>query len=276
MRTKAWTGYAPGKSPHVRQGYGRTGLAGARRGHDPGEGRRALRGQSQRGEGAAARLPRRGLLGWPFGREGGAVKRGGEGGRRGRHDRDQLLGAVLDDLKGAASHPGSKSNRRKCELGERLRAATGLPLREVTAFLRISKSSYEYWRTRLGRPDRHAALRARELFEEGSRNWGYRTIWARLRREGTRASEEVVRRLIREESLEVVCNRRRGRWSSYAGEVWVTDITEFRIPAGKAYLSAVVDCFDGRPAGWRIGPSPTAALANGSLADAVARVAEPG
>ena len=53
-------------------------------------------------------------------------------------------------------------------------------------------------------------------------------------------------------------------------ELWVTDITEFRIPAGKAYLSAVVDCFDGRPAGWRIGPSPTAALANGSLADAVA------
>ena len=35
-------------------------------------------------------------------------------------------------------------------------------------------------------------------------------------------------------------------------------------------MSAVVDCFDGRPAGWRIGPSPTAALANGSLADAVA------
>lgn len=100
----------------------------------------------------------------------------------------------------------------------------------------------------------------------------------------------MVRRLMREEGLEVVYNRRRRRWSSYAGEVsaappnlvardfsapapdelWVTDITEFRIPAGKAYLSAVVDCFDGRPAGWRIGPSPTAALANGSLADAVA------
>ena len=99
-----------------------------------------------------------------------------------------------------------------------------------------------------------------------------------------------MRRLMREEGLEVVYNRRRRRWSSYAGEVsaappnlvardfsapapdelWVTDITEFRIPAGKAYLSAVVDCFDGRPAGWRIGPSPTAALANGSLADAVA------
>lgn len=64
---------------------------------------------------------------------------------------NRLLRAVLDDLKGAGSHPGSMSNRRKCELGERLRAATGLPLREITAFLRIS-SSYEYRRARLGRP----------------------------------------------------------------------------------------------------------------------------
>ena len=96
---------------------------------------------------------------------------------------------MLDDLKGAGSHPGSMSNRRKCELGERLRAATGLPLREITAFLRIS-SSYEYRRARLGRPDKYAALRARvrELFEEGSRNWGYRTVWARLRREGVSGS----------------------------------------------------------------------------------------
>ena len=102
---------------------------------------------------------------------------------------NMLLRAVLDDLKGAGSHPASMSNRRKCELGERLRAATGLPLREITAFLRIS-SSYEYRRARLGRPDKYAALRARvrELFEEGSRNWGYRTVWARLRREGVSGS----------------------------------------------------------------------------------------
>lgn len=206
---------------------------------------------------------------------------------------NMLLRAVLDDLKGAGSHPASMSNRRKCELGERLRAATGRPLREITAFLRISRSSYEYWRARLSRPDKYAALRGRvrELFEEGGRNWGYRTIWARLRREGRRASEKVVRRLMREEGLEVVYNRRRRRgWSSYEGEVsaappnlvardfsaaapdelWVTDVTEFRVPAGKVYLSAVVDCYDGRPAGWRIGPRPTASLANGSLLDALA------
>ena len=53
----------------------------------------------------------------------------------------------------------------------------------------------------LSRPDKYAALRGRvqELFEEGGRNWGYRTIWARLRREGG-ARPKVVRRLMREEN----------------------------------------------------------------------------
>ncbi len=45
--------------------------------------------------------------------------------------------------------------------------------------------------------------------------------------------------------------------------LWATDITEFRLPgdAGKCYLSAVLDCFDGRPVAWSIGARPTAELA---------------
>ena len=49
---------------------------------------------------------------------------------------------------------------------------------------------------------------------------------------------------------------------------WVTDLTEFSIPAGKAYLSPVIDCHDGMPVAWTIGTSPNAELANGMLADA--------
>ena len=118
-------------------------------------------------------------------------------------------------------------------------------------------------------------------------------IWARLRRAGTRVSEKVVRRVMREEGLEVVYNRRRRHWSSYAGEIseapgnlvgrdfrasapdelWLTDITEFRAgPDGpKAYLSAVVDCFDGKPVAWSVGPRPDAELANSSLLKALAQ-----
>ena len=53
------------------------------------------------------------------------------------------LRAVFDDLKGAGSAPASMPRRRCVELGERLPAATGLPLTRVLAFLGTSKSSYE-------------------------------------------------------------------------------------------------------------------------------------
>lgn len=215
---------------------------------------------------------------------------------------NMLLRAVLDDLKGGGSHPGSMSNRRKCELGERLRAETGLPLREITAFLRISKSSYEYHRARLGR-DRDAALRplVGEAFAAGRGAYGYRRVHAELRARGVRASEKRVRRVMREEGLEAARPRRR-RYSSYAGEEGmagapnlllsdpardlhdfsaarpgerlVTDITEFRLPDDprRVYLSPCVDLFDGDVVAFSAGTSPSKALVAEMLAGAAAAV----
>ncbi len=34
---------------------------------------------------------------------------------------------------------------------------------------------------------------------------------------------------------------------------WLTDITEFHIPAEKDYLSPIIDCFDGLPVAWTKG-----------------------
>lgn len=39
----------------------------------------------------------------------------------------------------------------------------------------------------------------------------------------------------------------RGFHAEKPNEKWLADITEFAIPAGKAYLSPIVDCFDGMP-----------------------------
>ena len=210
---------------------------------------------------------------------------------------NQLLRAVLDDLKGAGSPPASISNRRKAGLGERLREATGLPLREITAFLRISKSSYEYHRARLGR-DRDADIRALVVsaFEASGGAYGYRRVHAELARSGVRCSEKRVRRVMAEEGLEARSTARSPhRWSSYAGEDGravapnlllrdgrrdshdfsaarpgervVTDVTEFRLgPRGpRCYLSAAVDLFDGRVVAWSAGPSPSKALVQGML-----------
>ena len=53
-------------------------------------------------------------------------------------------------------------------------------------------------------------------------------------------------------------------------EKWLTDLTEFRIPGGKVYLSAIIDCFDGMVVSWAIGTSPDAELVNTMLDDALA------
>lgn len=106
----------------------------------------------------------------------------------------------------------------------------------------------------------------------------------------TRASiYQWRKRYLKEEGL-VVRIKRRGKYSSYAGEItpevgnilerdfhtdkpnqkWLTDITEFAIPAGKIYLSPIVDCFDGLLVTWNISTKPNAALVNTMLDHAIA------
>lgn len=87
-------------------------------------------------------------------------------------------------------------------------------------------------------------------------------------------------------------NKKTAKYNSYAGEgtpavpnkiernfsaekpnnKWLTDITEFAIPAGKVYLSPMVDCFDGLLVTWKIGLSPDATLVNTMLDDAISQL----
>ena len=121
------------------------------------------------------------------------------------------------------------------------------------------------------------------------------------------APERAVRRAMRERGL-VPCRRRDARpWSSYAGEpeggrpenvpreralarraagegfrlahdfsaarpgeLLVTDVTQFSLNGWRAYLSPVVDCWDGMPVAWRVSARPDSALCDGSLSDALA------
>ena len=201
-------------------------------------------------------------------------------------ENDILRGAV-DLLK--AGSPGSMSNMEKTVLINKLRLESDRPLRELTDSLRISKSSYEYQRRAISRPDKHAGLRARvrEAFEDANASRGYRYVTHALRSgdDPVVVSEKVVRRIMREEGLSVAYAKRRARYSSYKGEIsdapenlvnrrfraaapnelWLTDITEFGLPGGKVYLSPILDCFDGGLPAWSIGTSPNAELANSSL-----------
>jgi transposase InsO family protein len=55
-------------------------------------------------------------------------------------------------------------------------------------------------------------------------------------------------------------------------EKWLTDITEFSLPAGKVYLSPIIDCFDGLAVTWSIGTSPNAKLVNSMLDAAISQL----
>lgn len=49
----------------------------------------------------------------------------------------------------------------------------------------------------------------------------------------------------------------------------IKNITEFHIPAGKIYLSPIIDCFDGTVVSWTIGTAPNADLVNTMLDNAI-------
>lgn len=55
---------------------------------------------------------------------------------------------------------------------------------------------------------------------------------------------------------------------------WLTDITEFQIPAGKVYRSPVIDCFDGRAISRPIRTQPDTSLVNTILDAAIGTVVD--
>lgn len=216
-----------------------------------------------------------------------------------------VLRAVLDDPK--AGFPASLSNRRRVELGERLRRDYGFSLARVTALLGLSRSTYYDNRRALleGRPPRGRDARegrdeldaqVRAAFDASGGEYGYRRLCGWLAAAGTPRSQREVRGSVARQGLVARCGRTAKKWSSYAGEpapappnlllgprgrhlfsaaapgeVWATDITEMRAADGtKVYLSAVVDMFDQGVAAARVSRHPDSALADSTLLGALA------
>ena len=184
--------------------------------------------------------------------------------------------------------PRRLANNEKATLIDALR--NKYPLNKLLMMVDMPKSSYFYQRRAQKRPEKHAELRVevKNIFAENRKCYGYRRIHAAIRSKGITVSEKVVRRIMKEEQLAVPYNKRR-RYSSYQGEIspavdnlvardfhadkpntkWLTDLTEFHIPAGKVYLSPIIDCFDGMVISWTIGTSPDAELVNTMLDAAI-------
>lgn len=184
-------------------------------------------------------------------------------------------------------------NREKAVIIDAMKDKHSLP--RLLKLLNMAKSSYYYQETVLKQPDKHNAVRKKiiEIFEENRSCYGYRRIHQQLKRLGITVSEKIVRSIMKSEHLSVVSKQIK-RYSSYKGEItpevenvinrnfhaekpnqkWLTDITEFSIPAGKLYLSPIVDCFDGMVVKWNISTTPDSILVNTMLDDAVNTLSE--
>ena len=155
----------------------------------------------------------------------------------------------------------------------------------------LARSTFFYHQARLSRPDAHATLKVaiQTIFTQAQGRYGHRRIHARLRTEGWRITKKTVWKLMRQ--LGLICQvRRRRRYHAFKGEVgtmapnllgrefcatapnqkWVTDVTEFRVGDQKVYLAPVMDLFDRQVIAYTVGVSPTLALTNRALRDALA------
>lgn len=180
------------------------------------------------------------------------------------------------------------TNREKTLLVDALKSSYSLA--ELFEQLQLPRSSYFYHKTRMRLPEKYSEIRrsVSNIFELNHRCYGYRRIHVALKRLGKNVSEKVVRRLMAEEQL-VARTNKISRYNSYLGEIspapdnllnrnfqadlpnqkWLTDITEFQLPAGKVYLSPMIDCFDGLVVSWTISTRPDADLVNTMLDEAI-------
>lgn len=207
--------------------------------------------------------------------------------RRLKLEKDILQEAAKVIKKDQGINLSSLTNREKAIIINALRDR--YILKYLLEILNMAKSSYCYQINSMNH-DKYVGLRSyvKNVFNEAKGRYGYRRIHSVIKTSGIIVSEKVVRKIMKEEQL-IANPVQNKKYNSYRGEIspevanviernfhtdkpntkWLTDITEFRIPAGKIYLSPIIDCFDGLPVSWTIGTTPDANLVNTMLDEAI-------
>ena len=124
--------------------------------------------------------------------------------------------------------------------------------------------------------DKYADVSKRigEIFAQHGKRYGYRRVYQQLRNEGYTINHKTVQRLMQYMNLK--SQVRRSKYRSYRGEVgktapnilnrefeatqpnqkWATDVTEFKVADRKAYLSPIIDMFNGEIISYTISDRP--------------------
>lgn len=117
------------------------------------------------------------------------------------------------------------------------------------------------------------------MFAANKGCYGRRRIHDELADSATIVAERVISAIMSEEGLVAKGSKRKKRYySSYKGEIsehpgnkvnrdfrsalpnflWPAAVTQFSIPAGKVYLSPIINCFDGLVVSYTLSTSPDA------------------
>lgn len=206
--------------------------------------------------------------------------------------------AVLEGMvellgKGQGADPGMPADREKTIPVESLRPVHRL--KDLLEVVGSAKASHRYQVRALAKPDKYAGLRIRicEIFHDSCGRYGHRRARSVSRAEGTTVSERVVCRITAEEDLKA-CRPKKRRYSSYEGEISaapenpvdrdlradapdeirLAGIAGLSIPAGKVYLSPIIDCLDGKVAAGAMSTSPNAGPVNAVPGDAAATLTD--
>ena len=154
---------------------------------------------------------------------------------------------------------------------ERCREA--FPVRLMCRCLRVSAGGYYGWRdrpsSRRKQSNKQLLARIRSLHAESDGVFESPRMWEELRYLGEPCSRNRVARLMRDDGLRGIPQRRRWRkkptgtrpdhvqnhlardfTADHPNTKWVTDITYIRTSEGWLYLCIVVDLYSGRVVGW--------------------------
>lgn len=175
------------------------------------------------------------------------------------------------------------------------------PVVNMCRWLGVSRSGFYHWRSRpvSATAARRGMLteRIQHYFAASDETYGYRRIHVDLAAEGTECSPELVRQIMRQQSL-VPCQPRPFRITTIAdaeaaaatpdlverdftadrpGVKFVGDITYIHTWQGFIYLATVIDCYSKKVVGWAVDDHMRAELVETALANAAqATVIAPG
>ncbi len=169
----------------------------------------------------------------------------------------------------------STKARKNKKIYNKVKADKSLRLTQVLKELSIPISTfyYEFKKEDFDKKNEEIISQMKLIFEENKARYEKRRIKAELNNRGYKIGLKKVHRLMEKFNLKAICPRR--KYKSYKGTVgkiadnilnrnfvatqsnqkWTTDVTEFSGPFGRAYLSPILDMFNGEVIAWDLSAS---------------------